>query len=173
MIYTIAQRLCQNQFYIFRGALSCKQEAEIQLMFQYKARWSCHFDDDTFVNYAQLRKTLESYDETKKVYVGRRSLAKPISISYNYKGSHQQSSFTFGTGGAGWCISRPLLAEIENILSETSFSELSDQIRLPDDVTVGFVVNELLKIELKNDHRFNSHLINLAGLDPTQQVRQP
>ena len=172
MISTIEQRLCQNQFYIFRGALSCKQEAELQLMFQYKARWSCHFDDDTFVNYGQLRKTLESYDETKEIYLGRRSVAKPISISYNYEDNHKQSSFVFGTGGAGWCISRPLLIKIEKVLSETTFSDISNQIRLPDDVTVGFVVNELLKIELTNDDHFNSHLTNLASLDPTQQVRR-
>ena len=173
MIYTIEQRLCQNQFYVFRGALSCKQEAELQLMFQYKASWSCHFDDDTFVNYNQLRKTLESYDQTKEIYLGRRSVATPISISYNYQGNHKQSSFIFGTGGAGWCISRPLLIKIERVLSENSFTDISNQIRLPDDVTMGFVINELLNIKLTNDQHFNSHLTNLASLDPTQQVRRP
>ena len=152
---------------MFREALSCKQEAELEMMFQHKAKWSCHFDDDSFVNFKNLREVLASYDESKLTYLGRKSTQHPVSIETD----GTRGEFYFGTGGAGWCISQPLLLEMKRILMKKSFTSISSLIGLPDDVTIGFIINQLIGVELINDTRFNSHLNHLAGIDPHRQVR--
>ena len=152
---------------MFREALSCKQEAELEVMIQHKAKWSCHFDDDSFVNYENLREVLASYDESKLNYLGRKSTQHPVSIETDGK----TRKFYFGTGGAGWCISQPLLLEMERVLMKESFTSISSLIGLPDDVTIGFIISQLIGVELINDTRFNSHLNHLASIDPHRQVR--
>ena len=152
---------------MFREALSCKQEAELGVMFQHKAKWSCHFDDDSFVNYENLRKVLASYDESKLKYLGRKSTQHPVSIETD----GAKRKFYFGTGGAGWCVSRPLLLQMERILMEKSFTSISSSIGLPDDVTIGFIIDQVVGVELNNETKFNSHLNHLASIDPQRQVR--
>ena len=140
-------------------------------MFEHNAKWSCHFDDDTFVNYNMLRKVLHSYDDSKPVYVGRQSIRRAINITHSLFETPTKSSFHFATGGAGWCLSRPLLVEMERLLRRQTFRSISSETRLPDDMTVGFIVEVLLGVEMIEDTRFNSHLNHLASLDPFLQVR--
>ena len=141
------------------------------MMFEHNAKWSCHFDDDTFVNYNMLRDVLHSYDDSLPVYVGRQSIRRAISIKHNLFDKPTKSSFHFATGGAGWCLSRPLLVKMERLLKWQTFSSISAKTRLPDDMTMGFIVEELLGVEMIDDTRFNSHLNHLASLDPFLQVR--
>ena len=37
----------------------------------YSYQWFCHFDDDVYVNLAQLSKLLQKYDPNKPYYIGK------------------------------------------------------------------------------------------------------
>lgn len=43
-------------------------------------RWFCHFDDDNYVNVAQLQLLLSEYDATSLWYLGKPSVASPLEI---------------------------------------------------------------------------------------------
>jgi hypothetical protein len=43
-------------------------------------RWSCHFDDDNYVNVDELIKTLRQFDPNEDWYLGRPSTNGPIKI---------------------------------------------------------------------------------------------
>merc|ERR1711954_566907 len=63
-------------------------------------------------------------------------------------------TFNFATGGAGLYLSRALV----EIMEVSDFYNISTTIGLPDDVTVGYIVNAKLKVPLTEESRFHSHL---------------
>ena len=62
----------------------------------------------------------------------------------------------FGTGGAGWCLSRPLVErgidDFANLQSDC-FKKA-----YPDDVMLGYAINEKLGVNMKQEPLLNSHL---------------
>lgn len=96
-------------------------------------RWSCHFDDDNYVNIRQLLKTLAKYDHNRPYYIGRPSLDKPVKIG--------DAEFSFGTGGAGICFSRDLLHMIYPYIER--FESITSNFVAPDDVTLGYLISKL------------------------------
>ncbi|MEQ2306362.1 hypothetical protein AMECASPLE_007480 [Ameca splendens] len=69
--------------------------------------------------------------------------------------------FWFATGGAGFCLSRRLAEKMSPWASGSNFERTSAKIRLPDDCTVGFIVEKMLGIPMVHCPFFHSHLENL------------
>ena len=67
-------------------------------------------------------------------------------------------SFWFATGGAGFCLSKSLSEKMRALASQGRFIEVGDRMRLPDDVTMGYVVEALAKVPLTKVEEFHSHL---------------
>ena len=139
-------------------------------------KWYCHFDDDTFLNFEALQNRLSSYPEDYPIYVGKKSISKPVKITYkSINGKNIQSKpFNFATGGAGWCINRTMYQRLLNLLSnESEFTRVSRTTGLPDDMTIGFLIESELGEELKNDEKFHSHLEDLNQIkNPSDQVKK-
>jgi hypothetical protein len=139
--------------------LTCKVQHGIQLAAETGAKWFCHVDDDTFVNFEKLEKLLGSFDSSKMIYVGKQSI--PQGIKLNSKTVH------FATGGAGWCLSSPLVGKlaVQNLVEEAK------RLGLPDDVTVGALVGDL-GVAMTDVYAFHSHLEGLQWLNsPENEVR--
>ena len=66
--------------------------------------------------------------------------------------------FWFGTGGAGFCLSRPLTDKLLRHASGRKFISVSEKLRLPDDVTMGYIISILADVELTRLDEFHSHL---------------
>lgn len=64
----------------------------------------------------------------------------------------------FATGGAGFCISRALALKMLPIAGFGKFMSIGDRIGLPDDVTMGYIIEHLLKVPLTVIETFHSHL---------------
>ena len=168
----------------FREDLSCKMNSELSVLkkvvensqIEHVPKWYCHFDDDTFLNFEALQNRLSSYPEDYPIYVGKKSISKPVKITYrSINGENIQSKpFNFATGGAGWCINRPMYQRLLNLLSNDSeFTRVSRTTGLPDDMTIGFLIESELGEELKNDEKFHSHLEYLNQIkNPSDQVKQ-
>lgn len=83
--------------------------------------------------------------------------------------------FLFATGGAGFCISRALALKMMPLASNGKFVAIGDKIRFPDDVTLGFIIEHLLKVPLTVVNPFHSHLERMDNIDVESfrdQVRQ-
>lgn len=50
-----------------------------------------------------------------------------------------------------------------------NFISTAEKIRLPDDCTIGYIIEALLEVKLTHTHLFHSHLENLQKL-PTDTV---
>ena len=74
------------------------------------------------------------------------------------KPPHKKISFVFATGGAGFCISRALSLRMLPIAGVGKFQSIGDRIGLPDDVTMGYIVEYLLNVPLTVIEKFHSHL---------------
>jgi hypothetical protein len=59
-------------------------------------------------------------------------------------------SFLFGTGGAGFRLSRPLVERMGELVN--NFAMTGDTIRLPDDVTVEYIAEVLVGVPLTHSH---------------------
>lgn len=57
-------------------------------------------------------------------------------------GDRGHRKFWFATGGAGFCISRPLAEKMTHSIEVNNFKVISDCIGFPDDVTVGFIIGK-------------------------------
>ncbi|XP_006825396.1 beta-1,3-N-acetylglucosaminyltransferase lunatic fringe [Saccoglossus kowalevskii] len=155
-----------------RQALCCKMSAMYDMFLESHKRWFCHVDDDNYLNVAQLVKLLQQYRHTDDVYLGKPSLSHPIE-AVDRTNNMRRVSFWFATGGAGFCLSRAMALHMSPYASGGSFSSMCNRIRLPDDVTVGFIVEVLLKKKLTKVSEFNSHLEALwqiKKLDLPKQV---
>ncbi|XP_034716742.1 beta-1,3-N-acetylglucosaminyltransferase radical fringe [Etheostoma cragini] len=134
------------------------------------ARWFCHVDDDNYVILPSLLRLLSSYHHSQDVYLGRPSLDHPIEAAERVKSDGSVSvKFWFATGGAGFCISRGLALKMSPWASLGNFISTAEKIRLPDDCTIGYIIEALLEVTLTHTHLFHSHLENLPKL-PTDTV---
>ena len=117
----------------------------------------CHFDDDNYVNVPQLVALLRKYDAKQDWYLGKPSIRQPLEI-VNRDNKASKISFWFATGGAGFCLSRALALKMIPIASGGKFISIGEKIRLPDDVTLGYIVEHLLAKRLTVIDTLHSHL---------------
>jgi len=144
-----------------RQALCCKMEAELTTFLRDTQRgWFCHVDDDNYLNVPALTKTLSAYNPEQDWYLGKVSISKPLQI-YD-KVQKREVEFYFGTGGAGFCLSRSVAEKIGDL--SWSLSEIGDRIGLPDDVTVGYLATVVLGVPLTPLPGLHSHLEALRRL---------
>ncbi|XP_059903361.1 beta-1,3-N-acetylglucosaminyltransferase manic fringe isoform X2 [Gadus macrocephalus] len=130
-------------------------------------RWLCHVDDDNYVNGEGLRALLASFPQDGSFYVGKPSLDRPITAHELLEdNTTREVSFWFATGGAGFCLSRRLAERMLPWARGVRFQQTSARIRLPDDCTVGFIVERRLGVSLVQSLLFHSHLENLLLLTP-------
>ena len=66
--------------------------------------------------------------------------------------------FRFATGGAGFCLSRPLVERMTSLVGNGELVSTCENIRLPDDVTIGYLVEHVLGTPLTVVPEFHSHL---------------
>lgn len=140
-----------------RRALCCKMAREFDAFLESNKRWWCHFDDDNYVNIASLVRVLGDYDPLQDWYLGKPSIRAPLEI-INRDDKTQRISFWFATGGAGFCISRALGLKMMPIASGGKFISVGEKIRLPDDVTMGYIIEHMLHKKLTVMDEFHSHL---------------
>lgn len=153
-----------------RQALCCKMSVEYDKFIESQKKWFCHVDDDNYVILASMVRLLSSYHHSQDVYLGRPSLDHPIEAAERVKSDGSVSvKFWFATGGAGFCISRGLALKMSPWASLGNFISTAEKIRLPDDCTVGYIIEALLEVTLTHTHLFHSHLENLQKL-PTETL---
>ncbi|XP_046478112.1 fringe glycosyltransferase [Neodiprion pinetum] len=145
-----------------RKALCCKMSVEFDKFLESGKKWFCHFDDDNYVNVPRLVKLLDDYDPREDWYLGKPSIRAPLEI-VNREGNPPSKKslkirFWFATGGAGFCLSRALALKMMPVASGGKFISIGDKIRLPDDVTMGYIIEHLLKKPLTVVEQFHSHL---------------
>nr|XP_020478393.1 beta-1,3-N-acetylglucosaminyltransferase lunatic fringe-like [Monopterus albus] len=146
-----------------RQALSCKMALEYDTFIHTGRKWFCHVDDDNYLNVGSLLKLLSQYSHTQDVYIGRPSLERPIETTERLGTAEvRQVRFWFATGGAGFCLSRGLALKMKPWASDGTFMATAEHIRLPDDCTVGYIVEALLGVSLIRSALFHSHLENLG-----------
>lgn len=158
--YNMVVTDCQSDH--SQQALSCKMSAEYDGFMASDKRWFCHVDDDNYVNPEALLSLLAAFPQDADIYVGKPSLDKPIAAHELLEGNAtREVRFWFATGGAGFCLSRRLAEKMAPWASGSRFEETSATIRLPDDCTVGFIVEKRLGISMVHCSLFHSHLENL------------
>jgi len=148
-----------------RSSLCCKMEAEMTTFLKESSRdWFCHLDDDNYLNVPALVKILSSYSPLKEWYLGKASISTPLEMLDRSKLPEEKKvRFLFGTGGAGFCLSRPLLV---SMLSKVAgIATTGDNIRLPDDVTVGYIAEVIMGVPLTQVDTLHSHLESLRRVD--------
>uniref|UniRef100_A0AAQ5YAW5 Beta-1,3-N-acetylglucosaminyltransferase n=1 Tax=Amphiprion ocellaris TaxID=80972 RepID=A0AAQ5YAW5_AMPOC len=144
-----------------RQALSCKMSLEYDTFISSGKKWFCHVDDDNYLNSGSLLKLLSQYSHAQDVYIGRPSLERPIEATERL-GATEMVRFWFATGGAGFCLSHGLTLKMKPWASDGTFMATAEHIRLPDDCTVGYIVEALLGVSLIRSPLFHSHLENLG-----------
>ncbi|KAM4881743.1 beta-1,3-N-acetylglucosaminyltransferase manic fringe [Thomomys bottae] len=154
-------------------ALSCKMAAEFDAFLASGLRWFCHVDDDNYLNPRALLQLLKAFPQAHDVYVGRPSLNRPIRASEPLPHNRTRLvQFWFATGGAGFCINRKLALKMAPWASGSRFVDTSALIRLPDDCTVGYIVECKLGGHLQFSPLFHSHLETLQLLGAAQLLQQ-
>lgn len=159
---------CANSHY--RKGLCCKMGREYDVFMEMKKRWFCHVDDDNYVNMPALTRFLQGYSHTEDWYLGRPSISHPIEV-LDRANPGQRLAFWFATGGAGFCISRNLAEKMLPYAGGGRITTAGDAIRLPDDCTIGYIINYLLKVPLTSINGFHSHLEGLHRI-PISQLSQ-
>lgn len=66
-----------------------------------------------------------------------------FSFSPLFQTTEDRIKFWFATGGAGFCISRPLALKMAPVIRNEKLITISDRIRFPDDVSIGFIIGKL------------------------------
>uniref|UniRef100_A0A0N5AMK4 Fringe glycosyltransferase n=1 Tax=Syphacia muris TaxID=451379 RepID=A0A0N5AMK4_9BILA len=151
-----------------REGLCCKMNAELELFMSLKAKWACHFDDDNYVHVAQLLRTVQKYDWTRDWYIGKPSTVGPVVLET----SDSKVDFWFATGGAGFCLSRSLLTKMNSYIRNGGFELLCELLKLPDDITLGYLITYLLNVNLTVVPKFHSHLEMLHDLRQDELHKQ-
>ncbi|GCC35469.1 beta-1,3-N-acetylglucosaminyltransferase lunatic fringe-like [Chiloscyllium punctatum] len=145
-----------------RQALSCKMAVEYDKFIESGKKWFCHVDDDNYVNTRALVKLLAQYPHTQDIYIGKPSLDRPIEATERISDNKVRPvHFWFATGGAGFCISRGLALKMSPWASGGHFINTAEKIRLPDDCTIGYIIEAILGVKLIRSNLFHSHLENL------------
>lgn len=143
-----------------RQSLCCKFAAMFVKYVESRKRWFCQLDDDNYLNIPNLLRLLDTYPSDKDLYLGRSSLNHPIE-TMDRENDMKTVRFWFATGGAGFCLSKALAYKMLPYAGGGMFQSMCNRIRLPDDVTVGFIIEKLLDTKLTSIRRFNSHLQSL------------
>jgi len=128
--------------------------------------WFCHFDDDNYVNVPRLVDLLQKYNPQEDWYLGKPSIRAPLNIMNRDDPTGPKIAFWFATGGAGFCLSRALALKMMPIASNGKFISIGDKIRLPDDVTMGYIIENLLNHNLTVVKEFHSHLEPMKFIRP-------
>ena len=147
--------------------LNCKMAWEFEVYFKKNNRWFCHFDDDNYVNLPNLVTLLQNYNHSDDWYLGKPSLNHQMRVGDRaYPG--QSRAFWFAHGGAGFCISQRLAHKMKAHVTDGGLMNLSSRIgkRVNDDVAVGYLINNLLHINLTviqtlyshRDQHFTNHI---------------
>ncbi|XP_026475072.1 fringe glycosyltransferase-like [Ctenocephalides felis] len=147
-----------------RRALCCKMAVEFDAFLDSGKRWFCHFDDDNYVNVPKLVQMLSGYSPQMDWYLGRPSIRAPLEIMQKERFFKRKASFWFATGGAGFCISRALALKMLPLASDGKLITIGENIRLPDDVTVGYIIEHILGKKLTVIEQFHSHLESMKFL---------
>ncbi|XP_031351964.1 fringe glycosyltransferase-like [Photinus pyralis] len=135
--------------------LCCKMGVEINTFLTVsKSRWFCHFDDDNYVNIPKLVDVLNGYDPNGDWYLGKPSIKYKYPV-YNKK-TKTKTKLWFGTGGAGICISRPLVTKMKPFTIGDQFMRTCYAVINGDDVTVAYIAH-LQNISLTVIDKFHSH----------------
>ncbi|KAL3078762.1 hypothetical protein niasHS_014544 [Heterodera schachtii] len=165
------------------AALCCKMAAEIRIALQRSPDFWCHFDDDSFVLLANLRAFLRQFrPHLDDLYLGRPSTSAPVVLPQlddrpqlfaHFR--HRKRPFWFGTGGAGICLSALTLRRLRRfiVMGEThqprgNFQWVCAQLGVPDDVALGFILENFLAIPLTRTDRFHSHLNRMDEIPRSQ-----
>ncbi|KAH7643711.1 fringe glycosyltransferase-like [Dermatophagoides farinae] len=148
-----------------RKALCCKMSVEFDYYIHNddNKKWWCHFDDDNYVNIPKLIELLRHYDPIYDWYLGKTSIKQPLEI--DDREFKKKIHFSFATGGAGFCISRALALKMISVASNGQLISVGDRIRLPDDVTIGYIIEHMLDKKLTEIDEFHSHLEPMAMLE--------
>lgn len=141
-----------------RKALCCKMSVEFDTFLRTEKKWFCHFDDDNYVNVPRLVRFLGDYNARDEWYLGKPSIQAPLEIMKKEKKLLKKIKFWFATGGAGFCLSKALAAKMMPFASNGRFISTGERIRLPDDVTMGYIIEHLLQQPLTVVDQFHSHL---------------
>ncbi|XP_072259487.1 beta-1,3-N-acetylglucosaminyltransferase radical fringe [Pyxicephalus adspersus] len=156
-----------------RQALCCKMSVEYDKFVLSSKKWFCHLDDDNYLNLRALLDLLSAFPHNTDVYVGRPSLDHPVETLDKVKGDGSTSlKFWFATGGAGFCISRGLALKMSPWASMGNFINTAEKVRLPDDCTIGYIIEGLLEVKMQHSNLFHSHLENLQGLPQNSLLQQ-
>ncbi|XP_056263997.1 beta-1,3-N-acetylglucosaminyltransferase lunatic fringe [Pseudoliparis swirei] len=156
-----------------RQALSCKMAVEYDKFIESGKKWFCHVDDDNYVNVRTLVKHLSQYPHTQDMYIGKPSLDRPIEATERLGDNKMKPvNFWFATGGAGFCVSRGLALKMSPWASGGHFMNTAEKIRLPDDCTVGYIIESVLGVPLTRSNLFHSHLENLQQVSRTEIHKQ-
>ncbi|XP_071451154.1 fringe glycosyltransferase [Hetaerina americana] len=148
-------------------ALCCKMSVELDSFLDSGKRWFCHVDDDNYLNVPRLVRLLSGFDPQRDWYIGKPSIRAPLDIllpqamAPGYATSNKAAmkvSFWFATGGAGFCVSRALALRMLPVASGGKFISIGERIRLPDDVTMGYIIEHILGHHLTVVDEFHSHL---------------
>ncbi|XP_060945937.1 beta-1,3-N-acetylglucosaminyltransferase lunatic fringe [Limanda limanda] len=156
-----------------RQALSCKMAVEYDKFIESGKKWFCHVDDDNYVNVRTLVKQLSQYPHTQDMYLGKPSLDRPIEATERLGDNKMKPvNFWFATGGAGFCVSRGLALKMSPWASGGHFMNTAEKIRLPDDCTVGYIIESVLGVPLTRSNLFHSHLENLQLVSRSEIHKQ-
>ncbi|KAM3921027.1 beta-1,3-N-acetylglucosaminyltransferase radical fringe [Leptodactylus fuscus] len=156
-----------------RQALCCKMSVEYDKFVLSSKKWFCHLDDDNYLNLRALLDLLSDFPHNSDTYVGRPSLDHPVETLDRVKGDGSSSlKFWFATGGAGFCISRGLALKMSPWASMGNFINTAEKIRLPDDCTIGYIIEGMLEVKLQHSNLFHSHLENLQRLSQGTLLQQ-
>ncbi|TSS23722.1 Beta-1,3-N-acetylglucosaminyltransferase lunatic fringe [Bagarius yarrelli] len=156
-----------------RQALSCKMAVEYDKFIESGKKWFCHVDDDNYVNVRTLVTLLSQYPHTQDLYIGKPSLDRPIEATERLGDNKMRPvNFWFATGGAGFCISRGLALKMSPWASGGHFMNTAEKIRLPDDCTIGYIIESVLGVPLTRSSLFHSHLENLQQVSRSEVHRQ-
>ncbi|XP_062846465.1 beta-1,3-N-acetylglucosaminyltransferase lunatic fringe [Trichomycterus rosablanca] len=156
-----------------RQALSCKMAVEYDKFIESGKKWFCHVDDDNYVNVKTLVTLLSQYPHTQDLYIGKPSLDRPIEATERLGDNKMRPvNFWFATGGAGFCVSRGLALKMSPWASGGHFMNTAEKIRLPDDCTIGYIIESVLGVPLTRSNLFHSHLENLQQVSKSEVQKQ-
>uniref|UniRef100_A0AC35FUH4 Uncharacterized protein n=1 Tax=Panagrolaimus sp. PS1159 TaxID=55785 RepID=A0AC35FUH4_9BILA len=122
---------CDNDYNI--DSSGCKLNYELRHMLQKNAMWSCHFNDDTYVNIPILKQKLENLNHELPYYVGTTVNQMPIIVNGEI--------FWYAKSGA--CISRKALEKISaKIISHEFYTDYIKHDKMAGEVALGYMMSK-------------------------------
>ncbi|XP_042577024.1 beta-1,3-N-acetylglucosaminyltransferase lunatic fringe [Cyprinus carpio] len=156
-----------------RQALSCKMAVEYDKFIEAGKKWFCHVDDDNYVNMKTLVKLLSNYPHTQDMYIGKPSLDRPIEATERLGDNKMRPvNFWFFFVFEGFFFSRGLALKMSPWASGGHFMNTAEKIRLPDDCTIGYIIESVLGVPLTRSSLFHSHLENLQLVSKSEVHKQ-